>query len=224
MFDLSQDNADNQVLLIDKPVGITSFDVIRSLRRYTGIRKFGHAGTLDPIASGLLICMSGSATKLSRHFMDMPKVYSGTLVLGAETPSFDTETEIIRSVSTDNILDDDVSAATKALTGTIIQVTPIYAAVKVGGKPLYSYARQGKDVSRPPRVVTVDEFNTGPREGDIVPFRIVCSTGTYVRTLVHDLGQSLGVGAHMASLRREAIGSYSVEDAIQLSDLQPEGE
>lgn len=219
LFDLSQNSADNKVLLIDKPVGITSFDVIRELRRLTGIRKIGHAGTLDPIASGLLVCMTGTATKLSRYFMDLPKVYTGTLKLGEETPSYDSETDVIKSTSTTKVTDQEIADATRDLTGTIIQITPIYAAVKVGGKPLYSYARQGKDVSRPPRVVTVDEFWTGDRDGDLVPFRIVCSIGTYVRTLVHDLGQILGVGAHMVSLRRQSIGTYTVEQAISLDQI-----
>ncbi len=214
IYEPSSSDVNDRILLIDKPAGISSFDVIRRLRKSTGIRKIGHAGTLDPIATGLLICMTGRATKASRMIMDGSKVYTGVIKIGEETPSFDSETEVIAKRPTDQVTDEQIFDSARKLTGQQIQLTPNYAAVKIGGKPLYKYAREGKSVTRPPRIVDVAAFDILGREGDLISFSIACSTGTYIRTLAHDLGALLGVGAHLVVLRRTKIGEHSVEDAV----------
>lgn len=220
VYDGTESVVNDRILLIDKPAGITSFDVIRQLRRSTGIRKIGHAGTLDPIATGLLVCMTGKATKASRSIMAGTKVYTGACKLGEETPSYDTETEVTRSISADHITKDMLVEASQELVGQRVQLTPVYSAVKVDGKPLYKYAREGKSVTRPPRIVDVHSFDITGLEGTIAHFHISCSAGTYVRTLVHDLGQLLKVGAHMTALRRIEVGQYHIDDAQTLDHFK----
>jgi tRNA pseudouridine55 synthase len=213
------DGWDPLVLLIDKPKGLTSFDVIRRLRRIAPIRKIGHAGTLDPMATGLLICLSGKATRLMNHFMGQQKVYTGVIRLGQTTPSFDAETEVNEEKDASNVLDKDIEQALIQLTGDITQQTPVYSAVKVGGERLYKKARRGEKVVLPFRHVTIHEFLITSRNGVDVSFQVTCSSGTYVRSLAHDLGQLLGVGGHLIELRRTMSGSLTVEDAWPLSQL-----
>lgn len=198
---------------MDKPRGWSSFDVIRRLRPLLQTRKIGHAGTLDPMATGLLICLVGRATKMMEAFMGLDKVYVGTLRLGETTPSYDAETDVAERRDAAGITEADLEAVRPAFVGDIIQQAPMYSAVKVGGERLYKKARRGEEVPRPPRHVRIDELVWTGREGPDVSFRVRCSKGTYIRSLAHDVGQALGVGAHLVALRRTAIGPYSVEAA-----------
>lgn len=211
---------DPLVLLIDKPSGITSFDVIRRLRRISPLRKIGHAGTLDPLASGLLICLCGRATKLMNHFMGQSKVYTGTMRLGETTASFDAETEIEAYSDASAISDVMLEQAVRLFTGDITQQTPIYSAVKVGGERLYNKARRGEMVNVPSRQVTVHAFEITGRSGSDLHFEIACSSGTYIRSIAHELGQKIGVGAHLVALHRSASGEFRVNMAWPLAELE----
>ena len=213
------------VLLVDKPRGWTSFDVIRKLRgllsRAAGVRvrKIGHAGTLDPMATGLLICLVGRATKQMEAFMGLPKTYEGTLRLGEVTPSYDTETDVSERRAWEHLTPSNLEAARQAFLGPITQRAPMYSAVKVGGERLYKKARRGEEVERPPRPVRIDAFDVTGWEGSDVSFDVQCSKGTYIRSLAHDFGQRLGVGAHLVALRRTAIGPYPVDEAWTIEQL-----
>lgn len=213
-------NFDRVVLAIDKPQGWSSFDVIRKLRRVLSVRKIGHAGTLDPMATGLLICLVGRATKLMTHFMELPKEYVGTLRLGEVTPSYDAETEVEERVNVPDFSMDDLIAATAPFLGDITQLPPMYSAVKVDGERLYKKARRGETVERRPRQVVVDTFELTDRRGNDVDFLVRCSKGTYIRSLAHDFGAHLGVGAHLTRLRRTRIGDYAVDNAWTMTDLE----
>lgn len=207
------------VVLVDKPAGWTSFDVIRKLRRVLGVRKIGHAGTLDPMATGLLICLVGRATRLMETFMGMPKEYTGTLRLGEVTPSYDADTDVVARRPWAHVGPDDLEAARASFLGAIEQRPPMYSAVKVEGERLYRKARRGESIETPVRVVQIDTFDLTGRDGPDVHFLVRCSKGTYVRSLAHDFGQVLGVGAHLVALRRTAIGPYRVEQAWTLDAL-----
>ena len=196
------------VLLFDKPPGWTSFDVIRKVRRLTGVRKVGHAGTLDPMATGLLICLFGRATKRMTTFMGLEKTYRGVLRLGAVTPSYDAETPVAEQRPWDHLTDADLERARQVYLGEILQQPPMFSAVKVGGERLYKKARRG------------ETFRLLEWSGPDVSFEVVCSKGTYVRSLAHDFGQTLGVGAHLVALRRTAIGPYPVERAWTVAALE----
>jgi len=207
------------VLLVDKPWGWTSFDVIHKLRRLVSVRKIGHAGTLDPMATGLLICLIGRATKLMETFMGLSKEYKGTLRLGEVTPSYDAETDVTERRGWEHLTKADLEAARQAFVGTLTQQPPIYSAVKVGGERLYKKARRGEQVERPLRTVRIDTFDVTGKNGADVSFRVACSKGTYIRSLAHDFGQALGVGAHLVALRRTAIGPYRVDQAWTIQQL-----
>ena len=204
---------DPLVLLMHKPGGWSSFDVIRRMRRISPIRKIGHAGTLDPMATGLLICLSGKATRLMNYFLGFEKEYTGTIRLGQSTPSYDAETEVDAVHDASGITDADIAHALPAFIGNIQQMTPAYSAVKVEGERLYRKVRRGERPVTPPRQVTVHAFETAERRGDDLDFRVMCSSGTYIRSLAHELGAALGVGGHLVALRRTAIGPYRAEDA-----------
>jgi tRNA pseudouridine55 synthase len=207
------------ILLMDKPAGMSSFGVIRRLRTFLGVKKIGHAGTLDPAATGLLICLVGRpATRLQAHFMGLRKSYTGTIRLGQVTESYDAETEVVEEHDPSGVTDADLERARQAFVGEVEQRPPMYSAVKMGGERLYKKARRGETVERPPRPVTIYRFDV-ERRGDEVDFVVECSKGTYIRTLAHDLGQALGVGAHLAALRRTAIGPYRIDDAWTLEAL-----
>lgn len=214
---LTVDDWTRLVLPIDKPGGYSSFDVIRRLRRISPIRKIGHAGTLDPMATGLLICLCGRATKLMESFMAEDKIYTGVIRLGQETASYDAETEIVRERSVVGVTDSALSDAAAGLTGEITQLTPVYSAVKVGGERLYKKARRGEKPPRPPRQVTVKRFEPVRINERDVRFEVACSSGTYIRSLAHDLGQTLGVGGHLIELRRVRSGSLHADDAWPLA-------
>jgi len=213
------DSWDNVILPIDKPRDISSFDVIRRLRRLTNVRKIGHAGTLDPMATGLLICLIGKATKTMRTFLEMSKTYEGRIRLGQSTPSFDADTPVSIQKDISDITDDLIQAVGRTFKGSIRQKTPIYSAVRVGGERLYKKARRGEIIDTPLRDVTVDSFQISELVGTDISFRLVCSKGTYVRAIANDLGQKLGVGAHLIDLRRTMIGKLEVDAAWNLNAL-----
>lgn len=210
---------DRAVLPIDKPSGWSSFKVIRRLRKILGVRKIGHAGTLDPMATGMLICLVGRATKLMERFMGLPKEYTGIIRLGETTPSYDAETEVDAVRPVDHLTAEDLERAREMFLGEIQQLPPMYSAVKVGGERLYKKARRGEHIERRTRSVTIGSFALGDRDGRDLPFHVHCSKGTYIRSLAHDFGEELGVGAHLVALRRTAIGPFDVEDAWDLDDL-----
>jgi tRNA pseudouridine55 synthase len=213
---------EGKVLLIDKPLNWTSFDMVKKVRWLTKIMKVGHAGTLDPLATGLLIICTGKFTKQINEFMGMQKEYTGSLVLGATTASYDLEQEPENFKSIDSITELLIQEATKQFIGTIFQMPPQHSAIKKDGKRLYESARQGIEVKVDPRQITIEQFEITKIDLPRVEFRVLCSTGTYIRSLVHDFGQALGVGAYMSGLRRTKIGTFNVEDAIQWEDLEKE--
>jgi tRNA pseudouridine55 synthase len=184
--------------------------------------KVGHAGTLDPLATGLLIICTGKFTKQINEFMGMQKEYTGSLVLGATTASYDLEQEPENFKSIDSITELKIQEATKQFIGTILQMPPQHSAIKKDGKRLYESARQGIEVKVDPRQITIDNFEITKIDLPNIEFRVLCSTGTYIRSLVHDFGQALGVGAYMSGLRRTKIGAFNVEDAIQWEALEQE--
>ncbi|HEX2030194.1 MAG TPA: tRNA pseudouridine(55) synthase TruB [Actinomycetota bacterium] len=201
------------VLLVDKPSGITSHDAVDAVRRALGVRRVGHAGTLDPMASGLLVLGVGRATRLLRFLGDLEKEYEGTGRLGEETDTLDATGSVVRTAPAD-VAEEDLRGAMASFIGDIEQRPPAYSAVKVGGRRLYRAARAGERVKAPPRRVRVDAFDLLGFDGRDFDFRAVCSSGTYVRSLVADLGTALGPGAHLTRLRRTRIGRFSVSDAV----------
>ncbi len=207
------------VLLVDKPEGWSSFDVIRFLRKYLPVQKIGHAGTLDPMATGLLIILVGKATRTMSLFMELEKTYEGTLRLGQETPSYDAETPVIAERPWQHVTLDDVKAVACSFVGTIRQRPPVYSALKVKGERLYKKARRGEDVEVPERNVRIYALEILSMEGPFVRFQVRCSKGTYIRSLAHDIGQALGVGAHLVALRRTAIGPFHVEEAFTPQEI-----
>ena len=209
-----------QVLLIDKPLRWTSFAVIEKLRKIIKIRKIGHAGTLDPLATGLLIVCTGKFTKSINEYMAQEKEYTGTITLGATTPTYDLESEPENFKPVESIAEEQIHSATKNFTGAIQQIPPAHSAIKVGGTRVYELARQGKEVKLEPRNVTIKEFAITKIEMPVVHFKVVCSTGTYIRSLAFDFGETLGCGGHLSSLRRTRIGNFSVDDAINLEFLE----
>jgi tRNA pseudouridine55 synthase len=207
-----------QLILIDKPREWTSFDVVNKIRRACKIKKIGHAGTLDPLATGLLILCTGKMTKQIDSYQAQEKEYTGTLVLGKTTPSVDLETEFDAEYDTSEITHEQIRAAAAQLTGEIQQIPPIYSAIRVNGERLYERARRGETADQveggiKSRTVTVSTFNVMTNDFPTIDFRIVCSKGTYVRSLVRDLGLLLNNGAYMSVLRRTRIGDFDVKDA-----------
>lgn len=211
-----------EVFLIDKPFEWTSFDVVRKVRNALKIKKVGHAGTLDPLATGLLIVCAGKMTKQIDSFMGQEKEYTGTFVIGATTDSFDLEQPIISVADASHITLEQVKAAVADLTGDIMQIPPMHSAIKVDGKRVYESARKGKEVKMDPRPVMVSEFEITKFENPVVEFRIVCSKGTYIRSLARDLGEKLQVGAYMSSLCRTRIGNFKLSEAHDLLPLVEE--
>lgn len=207
------------VLLVDKPPQWTSFDVVKKIRGMFRVPKVGHAGTLDPMATGLLILASQSYTKRIDEYQALEKAYEGTLRLGAVTPSYDADTEITEQRSFDHVTLEMLRAAADTFLGDIQQLPPMYSAVKVGGRRLYDMARKGETVERQPRTVSIMAFEILAYDAPDARFRVRCSKGTYVRTLAHELGERLGCGAHLTALRRTSIGAYAVADAWSIDTL-----
>ncbi|MDP9329751.1 MAG: tRNA pseudouridine(55) synthase TruB [Actinomycetota bacterium] len=206
------DAAPEGLLLVDKPQGITSHDAVASVRRALGTKKVGHAGTLDPMATGLLVIGVGRATRLLRFLGDLPKTYEGTMRLGVETTTLDAEGDVTRTAPVD-ATDEQIRAAMAALVGDPMQTPPAFSAVSVGGRRLYDAARKGQTLEAAPRQIHVDTFDLLARRGDEVDFRVICGGGTYVRVLAADVGAAVGCGAHLTRLRREAIGLFGVAQA-----------
>jgi len=206
------------VLLVDKPPGMTSHDAVDRVRKTLGIKKVGHAGTLDPMASGLLVMGIGRATRLLRFLSDLDKEYEGTGKLGVETDTLDAEGRVTRKSDVD-VGGSDLTVAMKGLTGEFDQVPPAFSAVQVGGERLYRAARRGEPVEAPPRPVRVDRFELERFSSPDFDFRVVCSSGTYVRSLVADVGARLGPGAHLTRLVRTRIGLFSLPDAVPPDDV-----
>ena len=211
------------IALVDKPQGMSSHDAVYKARRALEIKKIGHAGTLDPNATGLLVMAVGEATRFLPYLHTEPKVYEGVAVLGVTTSTQDVEGEVIERRPVRGISIDDVRRAAAELTGDLQQIPPMYSAIQIDRQRLYKLARKGQVVERPARSISVHEFSIESFEDDQVPFRVVCSGGTYVRTLAHDLGEALGTGAHLTSLRRTRIGGFDVERAVAPELLNPEG-
>ena len=215
-----EDFLEGQVLLIDKPLGWSSFQAVNSLkwkiRKKFQLKKIkiGHAGTLDPLATGLLLICTGKATKTINELQGQEKEYTGTITLGGTTPSYDLETEINENFPIDHITNELIHNTTAQFIGDIEQIPPVFSALKKDGKRLYEYAREGKEVEIKKRGVTITEFEITSIELPMVQFRVVCSKGTYIRSLAHDFGKALLSGAHLSSLKRTKIGDYNVNKAI----------
>lgn len=207
------------VLLVDKPAGPTSHDVVHKIRKTFRIEKVGHGGTLDPNATGLLIILLGKGTKLSDRFMGSDKSYSGTMRLGRTTSTQDCDGEVIEEKPWDAITREQVEAQMAAHTGDLFQTPPMVSAIKLNGVPLYKLARKGQEVERKPRFVHIYRFAITEWVPPLVTFDVVCTKGTYVRTLAHDIGQALGCGASLDALRRTQSGTLSVNDALPLDDI-----
>ena len=205
---------EGRVLLIDKPLDWTSFDVVRKIRNQIKIKKVGHAGTLDPLATGLLIVCTGKFTKKITEFMAQEKEYTGTITLGACTPTYDLESVPEQIKPTNHLTETDIQQALLAFKGPIEQVPPAHSAIKINGKRVYELARKGKEVQLEPRPVTIYAFDITRFALPEIDFRVVCSTGTYIRSLANDLGAALGVGGYLSALRRTRIGTFTVDEAI----------
>jgi tRNA pseudouridine55 synthase len=212
--------AEGKVLLIDKPLEWTSYDVIRKLRKIINIKKIGHAGTLDPLATGLLIVCTGKFTKKINEYMSQEKEYTGTITLGAVTPTYDRESEPESFKSLDGITEEIITEKTKQFTGEILQTPPIHSAIKQNGKPVYLMARKGLDVVLEPRKITIKEFEITKIDLPVITFKVVCSTGTYIRSLANDFGIRLGCGGYLSELRRTRIGNFKVEEAVTIEQFQ----
>ncbi len=216
----SEDFLEGQLLLIDKPLGWTSFQAVNAIK-WTLKRKFnlkkikiGHAGTLDPLATGLLLICTGKFTKRIETLQGQAKEYTGTITLGATTPSYDLETEINQVFPTDHITDSLIQKSVSKFIGEITQIPPIFSALKKDGKRLYEYAREGEAVEIKPRNITISAFEITSINMPHLDFRLVCSKGSYVRSLAHDFGKELQSGAHLSALRRTKIGDHNVNNAV----------
>lgn len=221
----TNDQSPSGVLLVDKDPGFTSHNAVALCRRILGTKKVGHCGTLDPMATGMLIVVVGKATKLQDRLMCEDKVYSATIKLGVETDSYDADGEVVRTASLEGMDEGKVRAALAEFLGEMDQVPPMYSAVKINGVPCYKLARRGEEVKRKARKVRLMEcevkrLDLAAGELDV---RLHCSKGFYVRSLAHDLGEKLGCGAHLTALRRERSGAFDVADAISVPELKAAG-
>ncbi|MBI5463534.1 MAG: tRNA pseudouridine(55) synthase TruB [Ignavibacteriales bacterium] len=212
--------SDSRLLLIDKPLDWTSFDVVRRVRSVFQLRKVGHAGTLDPRATGLLIVATGAMTKSLQQYADDEKEYEGTFQIGIRTPSFDLETPVAEQKDWTHIHAPHISELAQKFIGTQQQLPPMFSAVKIGGRPLYRFARKGRTIERAERTIEVKTFELTKIVLPEVHFHIVCTKGTYIRAIIDDFGQKLGCGATLISLRRTRIGSFVVEDALSIDELE----
>lgn len=219
---------EGELLLIDKPATWTSFDAVNKIRymlnQHLGIKKIkvGHAGTLDPLATGLLLVCVGKATKQISGFIGLDKEYTGTFYIGSTTPSYDQETEVDKNFETKHISKDQILAATAEFTGSILQIPPAFSAIKVDGTRAYVKARGKEEVVIPPREIHIYEFVITEADIPETSFRVLCSKGTYIRSLANDFGKALNSGAYLKSLRRTRIGQYHINDALSIANLEAE--
>ena len=216
---ISFDFSEGEILLFDKPLGWTSFDVVNKVRYVTKAKKVGHAGTLDPLATGLLIVCTGKFTKKIQEIQYKEKEYVGGMILGGSTPSYDLETEVNQTFDISHITEKMISETAKKFTGNIQQAPPLYSAKNINGERAYRKARRGETAVMELKEVSVPEFEITKIALPEVMFRVVCSTGTYIRSLVHDLGFALNSGAYLSSLSRTRIGGHKLQDAWQLADF-----
>jgi tRNA pseudouridine55 synthase len=217
---MNQPGPEGIVLLMNKPLEWTSFDVVKKVKWMIKAKKAGHAGTLDPLATGLLIICTEKKTKNISEIQDAEKEYTGTFYIGATTPSFDLETARDREFPIEHLKEEDVRKAFLKYTGNIDQIPPMHSAIKTGGQRAYKIARRGDHVELKSRPLFIKEFELTRCELPEVDFRIVCSKGTYIRALARDIGESLGVGAHLTALCRTRIGPYFLTDAFTIADLE----
>ena len=215
------DFQNGELLLVDKPLTWTSFDVVGKIRNSTRIKKIkdGHAGTLDPLATGLLIVCTGKLTKKVDEFLAEEKEYTGTITLGATTPSYDLETEVNQNFPIEHITAELIAKAAQSFEGEIEQVSPAYSALRIDGERAYHKARRGEEVKMKSRKVTIETFEITNIEMPVISFRIVCSKGTYIRSIAHDFGKKLESGGYLSSLRRTRSGGFKIEDAWNLDAL-----
>lgn len=215
-----------QVILVDKPLEWTSFQVVNKIRwlikKQFGLKKIkvGHAGTLDPLASGLLILCAGKFTKRIDEFQAQDKEYTGTITLGGTTPSYDAETEVDQTFSTEHINEELLNETVKKFIGVLQQQPPVFSALKKDGKRLYEYARKGEAVEIPTREIRIEEFEITRFELPEVDFRVVCGKGTYIRSLAHDLGKAMESGGYLTALRRTKIGAFDVANSLSISEIE----
>lgn len=217
---------EGSVILIDKPLNITSFGAVKRIKwafsKKTGKKRYkvGHAGTLDPLASGLLVICAGKKTKDISQYQGLVKEYTGIITIGATTPSYDLETEIDQTFDTSQISEDQMKEVAKSFIGENKQIPPVHSAKKIDGKRAYNYARNGEEVEMKASIVHIHEFDIEKIEGNDVCFRIVCSKGTYIRSIANDFGIRLNNGAHLSKLRRTKIGDFKVEEALTIEEAQ----
>jgi tRNA pseudouridine55 synthase len=214
------DSEEGEILLVNKPKGWTSFDVVKKLRALFRLKKIGHAGTLDPMATGLLLICTGRRTKEIEDLKGLEKEYEGVMELGARTKSFDTETEIIERRPLDGVTEAKVRSMFSQFVGEVEQLPPMYSAVKVRGRRLYKYARDGRQIERPSRRVKISVFEPKEIRLPEVVFRLVSSKGTYARALVNDFGERLGCGAYLKCLNRTRVGSFDLRDALPIAEYE----
>jgi tRNA pseudouridine55 synthase len=205
-----------QVLIINKPYEWTSFDVVRKIRNQLKIKKVGHAGTLDPLATGVLILCTGKFTKRINEYMAQEKEYTGHIVLGATTPTYDLESDPINEQPFQHLTEEDIKHATQQFIGEIMQVPPAHSAIKIDGKRVYELARKGIDVVIEPRKITIKEFEISSINLPEIGFRVVCTTGTYIRSLANDFGKALGCGGYLSSLCRTRIGEFTIDQSMTM--------
>jgi tRNA pseudouridine55 synthase len=213
------DFSEGEIILIDKPSGPTSFQVVNKVRKITGVKKVGHSGTLDPLASGLVIVCTGKKTKDMDRFINLDKTYTGIIRLGLSSPSMDTETECSEHSLPEDLDEQKILEVREKFLGEIEQTPPMYSAVKIKGKKLYNLARKGKSVERKPRKVFISKFDIEKVELPDIYFYITCSKGTYIRAIADDLGKELNCGGVLYKLRREKIGEFNVKNALTIEQL-----
>ena len=212
--------SEGQILLINKPLEWTSFDVVKKIRNLVRTKKVGHAGTLDPLATGLLVVCTGKFTKRVNEFMAQEKEYTGSFTLGAVTPTYDLESQPKNFKQFDHLSENTIKASAKKFIGEIKQIPPMHSAIKIAGRPVYTLARKGVEVHLEPRLINIKEFEITKVELPVVEFKVVCSTGTYIRSLANDFGEALGVGAHLSCLCRTRIGSFSLGEAKTIREME----
>ncbi len=217
---LQQQYLEGQAILIDKPLHWTSFDVVRKLRSLLQIKKIGHAGTLDPLATGLLIVCTGKFTKKINEYMAAEKEYTGSITIGATTPTYDLESKPEQHKDYSTITTEKIIAATEQFTGTIQQYPPIFSAIKKDGVALYELARKGVDIKPEARTVTIKTFEITAVALPVISFKVTCGTGTYIRSLANDFGAALGCGGYLSSLRRSKIGDADVTNAVTMEQFE----
>ncbi len=207
-----------EVILVDKPLKLTSFQVVYQIRKHAGVKKVGHAGTLDPLATGLLIICTGKKTKEITKYQELFKTYKGTITLGKKSSSMDGETELVNVGSTENLSEENILKVRDKFLGKVAQIPPMYSAIKLNGKTLYKLARKGKSVHREAREIEIKRFDINIDLPN-VDFEIECSKGTYIRVIANDFGEMLECGGYLSSLRRTAIGGYTVESALKIEEF-----